>query len=55
MSEFVVQTTIKDKLWHKFRPLCCRLKRTQASVLIELIERFVRENTPTVQPRKGRS
>jgi hypothetical protein len=55
MSEFVVQATIKDKLFHRFQPLCWKLKRTQEAVITELIERFIRENNAAKKPMKGRS
>ena len=55
MSEFVVQATIKDKLFHKFQPLCWKLKLTQEAVITELIERLVRENKAAKKSVKGRS
>jgi len=55
MSEFVVQAIIKGKLWHEFRPLCSRMRRSQESVITELIERFVRENKKAERSVKGRS
>ena len=43
MSEFIVEARMGARVWHQFRALCASLKKPPGTVLLELIERFVRE------------
>ena len=43
MSEFIVEARMGGRVWHRFRALCASLKKPPGTVLLELIEQFVRD------------